>query len=1359
MRKPYKRTPTGGHYRCLLHTSLCVAIGDRNQLCPDFSVPHACTCEHAHAPFAHCGGGTDRTVEHRACNITNNFYCILKAPIPLTTHVPPEESLYPPRIDNECAWCRPQSDSPFCPLGAQHHECHCARIVEDDNESTSSPLPYCGNNKGTHLQCARHKKHRCVLRAEPNIPCPAHSLRVRCVCMQTMDAIGAYCGGNIPTPAWNATMRCVLRRSASNWCPFESTFEDCVIATGAPLGHVCGRGVVCAAFGAKCVERHDHSKECVHDDAQEAQQACVCLVRLRGKTDDTWHRGDTDENDPVVPIKDDRTYTFGMLNNGLKFGIITDRRAVRPAYSFHVPIGSWDDPIEMSGAAHYVEHLTFLGSTKYPHARGYHDFLTTHNGEANAVTEEESTTYHTTLSSFGFREGLARLTDALLHPVLLDKRKSDDDKDDNVHEVTTLISEHQRNHEQCGWRTWMMKRVVSDPRGYTGRFTAGNADTLNVTDAPRIVRQFSRNYYCARNLYLAIVHSDPAERIYAVLTDVFAHANRPATCATPVPATRGTFDLQMGHEIVLFDMWCAAKMVVVWRIALNVHNVEASTGGDPGSLLTYLLNYEDHDNIGFKALLFDRGVAVDSVFSVEADSVRTTMTWDVDLMPGADYVHALQLFYAYVDQVLNTMSDASLLHMMQLLESMSHFYWMWDMIVEDVGQQAEEFASRLPKLFPHTLRNFTRLSITQSADIHVVRTLLAFLTPSTSNIILLGLDGEGLKKARTGTMDTEPFFNISYARHALPRIEGKMVELRDQERQVPPGDELLIAIPRNATATLLFNASEGPTIHAGTYGGYPRKVPIQNTSFYYRPGSVFGLPTYVVKFTLTMTQPIVRAHFPHARARALFYSRALNSYIDALNNRFPACNVNIVLSFRGPYMALHLTLHGYYGQGNAPARLLTAALHGLLSGYFATPARLARAHMRTLDELYGVNAYAHERAHALLTEARTDFIATAAQLRTALRAMLLASNATWQDHADDAVTFARHLVEDVHWYVDIFAHGAIHTEDAQQYIRILLKQFAHTTLRYLNSPASALPRDDNNNNAFQGGQAAFIDFTRERARPLHLVLANPMENDPMHCAIVEYVSTTQHHNPASWAVGAAVLVLNAVLTPHAYGTLRESTIVRPYSVDASVTVKQHTRIVLSAHVTDHVASPHTLVANIVQMVGELGVVLRNITDAEFAEVVRGMHEEVMSGPTSMEDEVQHWVALTSEEYERVQPQCFATQHNLGVALNSLAREDVIALHDELVKAPQSTVKMWSRASIEGQQNSNVTDEEFMEGVKLDGEETYEEALALLWSESEKTDSAFVHPSPHENCSDHFFYPLPNGTRKCLDDNEGDVLIT
>eukprot|EP00397_Hematodinium_sp_SG-2012_P068053 GEMP01108466.1.p2 GENE.GEMP01108466.1~~GEMP01108466.1.p2 ORF type:complete len:118 (+),score=31.03 GEMP01108466.1:346-699(+) len=103
--------------------------------------------------------------------------------------------------------------------------------------------------------------------------------------MQTMDAIGAYCGGNIPTPAWNATMRCVLRRSASNWCPFESTFEDCVIATGAPLGHVCGRGVVCAAFGAKCVERHDHSKECVHDDAQEAQQACVCLVRLRGKTD------------------------------------------------------------------------------------------------------------------------------------------------------------------------------------------------------------------------------------------------------------------------------------------------------------------------------------------------------------------------------------------------------------------------------------------------------------------------------------------------------------------------------------------------------------------------------------------------------------------------------------------------------------------------------------------------------------------------------------------------------------------------------------------------------------------------------------------------------------------------------------------------------------------------------------------------------------------------------------------------------------------------------------------------------------------------------------------------------------------
>lgn len=46
------------------------------------------------------------------------------------------------------------------------------------------------------------------------------------------------------------------------------------------------------------------------------------------------------------------------------------------------------------GLAHYLEHMLFMGSTKYPDENEYDSFISKSGGGSNAFTECEYTLYH-----------------------------------------------------------------------------------------------------------------------------------------------------------------------------------------------------------------------------------------------------------------------------------------------------------------------------------------------------------------------------------------------------------------------------------------------------------------------------------------------------------------------------------------------------------------------------------------------------------------------------------------------------------------------------------------------------------------------------------------------------------------------------------------------------------------------------------------------------------------------------------------------------------------------------------------------------------------------------------------------------
>ena len=61
--------------------------------------------------------------------------------------------------------------------------------------------------------------------------------------------------------------------------------------------------------------------------------------------------------------------------------------------SLAINVGSFNNPSSRPGLAHFVEHMLFLGSDKYPDEGSYSEHVAANGGAVNAYTEFEWTNF------------------------------------------------------------------------------------------------------------------------------------------------------------------------------------------------------------------------------------------------------------------------------------------------------------------------------------------------------------------------------------------------------------------------------------------------------------------------------------------------------------------------------------------------------------------------------------------------------------------------------------------------------------------------------------------------------------------------------------------------------------------------------------------------------------------------------------------------------------------------------------------------------------------------------------------------------------------------------------------------------
>ncbi|ODV93679.1 hypothetical protein PACTADRAFT_51446 [Pachysolen tannophilus NRRL Y-2460] len=171
------------------------------------------------------------------------------------------------------------------------------------------------------------------------------------------------------------------------------------------------------------------------------------------------------------PDLDDRSYRLIELENNLKALVIHDPTTDKSAASLDCNVGSFNDPKNLPGLAHFCEHLLFMGTKKYPNENDYSSYLSQHSGYSNAYTSKLDTNYYFELN-YNYLEGaLDRFAQFFINPLF---SKSCKDR-----EIKAVDSENKKNLQNDVWRLSQLDKSLSSPLHPYNKFSTGNLNTLS----------------------------------------------------------------------------------------------------------------------------------------------------------------------------------------------------------------------------------------------------------------------------------------------------------------------------------------------------------------------------------------------------------------------------------------------------------------------------------------------------------------------------------------------------------------------------------------------------------------------------------------------------------------------------------------------------------------------------------------------------------------------------------------------------------------------------------------------------------------------------------------------------------------
>ena len=217
----------------------------------------------------------------------------------------------------------------------------------------------------------------------------------------------------------------------------------------------------------------------------------------------------------VTPRKspnDTREYRYLTLPNQLRVLLVSDSATDKSAAALSVYRGSFHEPDTRPGLAHFLEHMLFIGTEKYPQVDSFQQYITANGGSSNAYTALDHTNYFFDIKNSALAEGLDRFghffIDPLLSPEYVEREKN------------AVHSEYQMQIKDDGWRGYMVSKQALNPQHPGHRFTIGSLDTLKGDVKADLDRWFAENY-SADQMGLVVLSNASLDDLQALVEPLF----------------------------------------------------------------------------------------------------------------------------------------------------------------------------------------------------------------------------------------------------------------------------------------------------------------------------------------------------------------------------------------------------------------------------------------------------------------------------------------------------------------------------------------------------------------------------------------------------------------------------------------------------------------------------------------------------------------------------------------------------------------------------------------------------------------------------------------------------------------------
>jgi secreted Zn-dependent insulinase-like peptidase len=228
--------------------------------------------------------------------------------------------------------------------------------------------------------------------------------------------------------------------------------------------------------------------------------------------------GSANENEIVIksPI-DQKQYRYLELENRLKVLLISDSETDKSAASLDVFIGSGSDPEEWDGLAHFLEHMLFLGTEKYPTAGEYQEFIKNNGGSNNAYTSNDHTNYYFSISPEYLEPALDRFSRFFIDPtfdeVYVDRERS------------VVHSEYQARKKDENRRLWDAQKKWLNSVHPSSGFSVGSLETLRdrkESSARDKLIEFYEQNYSANIMALTVIGKESLDQLEELVIDRFS---------------------------------------------------------------------------------------------------------------------------------------------------------------------------------------------------------------------------------------------------------------------------------------------------------------------------------------------------------------------------------------------------------------------------------------------------------------------------------------------------------------------------------------------------------------------------------------------------------------------------------------------------------------------------------------------------------------------------------------------------------------------------------------------------------------------------------------------------------------------